>query len=495
MSKLRNIKENPFSRFSAEEEEDIVSIYLKPRYYDALKSNAKQGNSRILVGQRGLGKSATIFVLFNELAQNKTLPLLISRYDGFPLTNNKNYFLHKILQSLSKEIVRVLQKNPDLTKKMNKTMQGQLSFFIELFYDLNFAEEFINQAKIIKSKKRINRFKTFFNRHLRLINSVVNGIVKVTSSIIRKSIGLPEMNLEETNITYFNELPIDKIRTMTVDEVVSMGSENLTVMLKSLISIALAIGFESIVVLFDKIDEYSEVNSDINKVADFVLAILTDTDLLYTDNLSIVFSLWSEVKHTLNNRGVRFDKFQDTDISWRDNELEALINKRLLYYSLAKEFPVTLEQLLPFDNDRKTVLELADGSPRSLISLLNRIYDEENATSDVTAFSSDAINRGLLEFCIRFDYLSLQPSRTSNKSEFFSWLNKVLIIKKPTFVSSDIQSVFSVKSPTASKYISEMLRMGIIKNLEYPDKDGKLLYEVIDPRIRYLMKRGVTKLS
>ena len=48
MCKIQNISDNPFARFSAEEEEDLRSIFVKPRYYDALKSNARQGNSRIL---------------------------------------------------------------------------------------------------------------------------------------------------------------------------------------------------------------------------------------------------------------------------------------------------------------------------------------------------------------------------------------------------------------------------------------------------------------
>ena len=102
------------------------------------------------------------------------------------------------------------------------------------------------------------------------------------------------------------------------------------------------------------VDKESETrispNADINKVAEFTLQILTDTDLLYTNKLSIVFSLWSEVKRTLNNRGVRFDKFQDIDISWRDEELEHIIDKRLYYYSIDKRVPVTLRSLISFDN-------------------------------------------------------------------------------------------------------------------------------------------------
>ena len=71
-----NINGNPFLQRSAEDELDFLEeIYYKPVYYDELIDNAINGASRMLVGQRGLGKSATIHFLFKELKQNRTLPL------------------------------------------------------------------------------------------------------------------------------------------------------------------------------------------------------------------------------------------------------------------------------------------------------------------------------------------------------------------------------------------------------------------------------------
>lgn len=64
---------------------------------------------------------------------------------------------------------------------------------------------------------------------------------------------------------------------------------------------------------------------------------------------------------------------------------------------------------------------------------MNRLYDEEmgdNATNgDVVSFSSATISKGLIEFCKRFDYESLQPSKISDKNNYYNWLNKVLLIK------------------------------------------------------------------
>lgn len=174
MCKLQNISDNPFARFSAEEEQDLKSIFYKPRYYDALKSNAKQGNSRILVGQRGLGKSATIHMLFEDLKANKTLPILITRYEGIPLTNNKGFFLYKILESLTKRIVEFLYKNHKFSKKLSKEQKNYLAYLIELFYDNEVAEEYLREARNIRAKNTANAFKRLFNRNLRLINGVVN---------------------------------------------------------------------------------------------------------------------------------------------------------------------------------------------------------------------------------------------------------------------------------------------------------------------------------
>ena len=497
MCKIQNISDNPFARFSAEEEEDLRSIFVKPRYYDALKSNARQGNSRILVGQRGLGKSATINMLFEDLKANGTLPLLITRYEGIPLSNNKGYFLYKIVQSLTKRLSEHLYKNRKDAKLLSKEQKKRLSYLVEMFYDDEIAEDYLKQAKVIKTKKRNIGLSKFFNKNLKLINGVVSGAIKVTSSVVRQSMGLPENDDVITTIPIFEEIPINEINSLSMKDVVDKGNDKILALLKHLVDIALSLNYGSIVVLFDKIDEFSEINADVNKVSEFTLQILTDTNLLYTNKLSIVFSLWSEVKRTLNNRGVRFDKFQDIDISWRDEELEQIINKRLLHYSINKKQPVSLQSLIPFENDRKTILSLAGGSPRSLISLMNRLYDEEmgdNATNgDVVSFSSATISKGLIEFCKRFDYESLQPSKISDKNNYYNWLNKVLLIKKPYFTISELCNVFNIKTATARTYISQLVKLGII--LPDASENEDTIYRTTDPRICYLMSRGISSLS
>lgn len=282
-----------------------------------------------------------------------------------------------------------------------------------------------------------------------------------------------------------------------MDEIVKKGDVKLTRMLDVLIEITTSLQYKTIVILFDQIDEYSKIALDINKVADFIYPILSDTNLLYRKNLAIIFSLWSEIKQLLNNKGIRFDKFQDIDISWKDEDLVQIINKRLKYYSSNQNDLITFETLVSFDNDRKTILSLVDGSPRSLISLMGHLYNEEksNPNSLISCFSSNAISKGLIDFCKRFDYVSLQPfEKSDTKTNYYDWIKKILQVKKPSFTINEYCSIFSIKQATALKHINTMKNYKIIRNIQNrPELDD--LYEVIDPRIKYLMSKSITELN
>lgn len=496
MCKINNLRENPFSQYSAEEELDFLKeIYYRPHYYDELKTNATNGSTRILVGQRGQGKSATIHVLFEDLKNNSTLPLLITRYDGVPLSNNEAFFLYLILRALTNGIAKHVFEHENSIKKLSKIQKKRLSFYIELFYDAETAEEYIEKAKTIRGKKRWNRLIRIFNRHLKLINKIADGIVKMSSDLVRNSIGLyiPESEISDVAHEYFGTVKLKEINSKSMHEVVAIEKGKLIKMLNQLIEIANGIGYESIVIFFDKMDEFKEVATDINRVADFTADILSDTDLLYTRHLSIIFSLWSEVKRKLNSR-VRFDKFKNIDIEWRQDELERIIDRRLFYYSNDKRRPVTMESLLPDESQRRQVLELADKSPRSLIRLMGDLYNSE-VGDNVMSFSLNAITKGLMDFCVNFDYESMQPSKVDNKKNYYTWLEKVLSIKKTNISVDDIAAEFSVTMKVATRHMTEIEKLGIVEKTLYMNDKGSPIFDVKDPRLRFLISRGIMKLK
>lgn len=495
MVSYRNLSKNPFAQYSAEEDlEHLKSIYFEPRYYRELRDNAINGSSRILVGQRGLGKSATIHFLFEDLISKSTMPLLITRYDGIPLQENENYFLYKILQVLVNGITKQLFKNSKKRKKLNDSQRKQLAYFIELFYDSQFAQEYYEKAREIRKKKRWYCILSWYNKSLKILNIILDGVSRFGSDIVRRSIGLDSQEIQDAVREYFKEAKLPKIQSAPMEIIAKWDKEQLKQMLDCMLEIANQIGFDSVVILFDKIDEFKDVNSDVDKVANFAKDILQDTELLYTKKLSIVFSLWSEVKKTLNRQNVRFDKFKDINIEWKTDDLERLINKRLLYYSVDKRNPVTLSSLIPNESDRQLVLKLADSSPRSLIRLLAELYYHETG-EDIVSFSPTAISKGLLDFCLKFDYCSLQTENTKRKADYFSWLQKVLQIRREHFTYSDVCNAFNIKESTACKYVNDMIRLNLVKEDIMPDINGDKIFTVVDPRLVFLISRGVLELK
>lgn len=254
-------------------------------------------------------------------------------------------------------------------------------------------------------------------------------------------------------------------------------------------------GYQSTVILFDKIDEYPDINADVDKIVDFVKGILLDTDLLYTRGLSIVFSIWSDAKRALNKAGFRFDKFEDINIEWNDNELEQLIDKRLQFFTIEKDRPVTMKALLPNDNDRKLAIELANKSPRSLIKLLGTFYNMEHDTSGVNSFRPQTIAIGMTKYCKNFDYYSNQYVKTGGKNDLYSWINKILLLRRISFTSDDVKKEFSLTVKNSQTYIQNMTKLQLIKEALRPDENGQTIYEVIDPRLKYLISRGILELG
>jgi len=493
---MENLKNNPFAQYSAEEELDILEeIFFEPHYYKDLINLLSSGVSRFLLGQRGEGKSIIIHKVFNDLSKNHTLPLLITRYDSIPYKNNENHLLYKIMQSLTISISKHLFVKENDRNKLTSLQKQKLSFFIELFYSENCSNEFIESAKEIKKIKSRNKLLNFYNRTLLgLLNGIINGTINISTQFLKQSIGLDNSNSNVVYRQYFRNAPIKEISNYTIDEVSYWEREKLISMLNTIISICNSLNYHSIVVLFDKIDEFQSINGDIDKITEFTIEILTDTDLLLSNNLSIVFSLWSEIKRSLNRRGVRFDKFNEIDIRWRKDELEPLINQRLYHFSSDKTRPVTFERLIIDKIERNTILDLADKSPRSLIRLLGVIYNRQiNHNEEV--FCPKAISNGLVEFCEKFDFESLQPSKLGNRTDLLNWINRLLRIRKHTFTIIDLNKIFSQKTPTSSKHIETFIKLGLIEENLVCAENEEVQYDIVDPRIKYLISRSVLKIE
>ncbi len=489
------LNKNPFSKRSSEQELDfLVEIFYEPNYYGTLINDLSSGDSRFIIGQRGHGKSSIINKLVEDLEKEKNLFVIkIDRFETVPIKKNETAFIKLILKSLVTKLAIFLNKNQQFLKCLDKTEKEKLAFFIRVFFRTLSKEEYKNIYDNVHKVKVKNFFIRIFNQFgLIPANTITSTVVSVTSSLIRQTLGIDNSDSQNVYKEYFGVINEVDIMTLDIDKQ-ECTKDKLKQMLDELLLIFQKLEFKTTIILFDKIDEYQELNQEISKIGQFTSEILSDTELLLNDKLAIGFSLWSELRSELSGT-VRFDKFGSIDVRWKKNDLEPLINKRIKYFSINND--KTLADLVPNENDRNDILSIANKSPRDLISLLSDIYKEQsNNNQNVTFFESQSVSNGLISFCSNYDYDSLYPSKVGKNKEIKAMINRILAVRLTRFMAKNLTEVFNQTNSQTDGQIKLMLNYRLIREDDILGANNAKYYEVIDPKVEFLIKRTITKIE
>jgi len=489
-------RNHPFSKFSAEEETEYLGeIFLKPRYFNTLLTDLKSGASRFILGERGSGKSALVLELSKTLADDNVFSVIIDNYDGIPLNNNDRNLLHLIIKNLLKTYVASIFKNRHLLGNLNKQDKERLSLIISDFFSPISKREFQEAYNKVTKYKIRNWFARGFNKIFnKPLNWALSIGLEITSDFISKSLNLPKTHNNNFYKSYIPEVELEKVpepqKLATL-----LGNYNLLKeILISLVEIIQKSGYSSTVVFLDKIDEFKLLEGKIKKIVDFTEQILKDTGLLYFNNLSIVFSIWTEVKIELNAKGVRFDKFKPIDVNWTDNEINQILQKRIDYFSMSPTY--NIHNLVGDTNALSDLVELSYKSPRDMIRLFSTVFDEQAIhDSNVKIIEQAAIDSAKVVFCKSYDFYSVFPSKRGTKEDIISIVNRILRVGKVNFRTTDLVAEFKYSQQSAISYIKIYKDYGLVRDEGNIVSGGTKGFEVVDPKLIYLVNSGIKSIS
>jgi hypothetical protein len=483
---------NPFSKFSAEEELEFhKEIFYEPTFYQTLLDDLKSGTSRFILGQRGHGKSTIIHKLKSDLEKAQILTVIIDRFDDISLIDNKIELLNLILREFVTKYVLFLDKNKAYLKKLTTEDKEVLCLLVKLFFQPLTKTEYDSRYDNIKKIKTKNWLINTYNTFLKPANSLIGTGVLITSKLISESLKLNNFETNSGYVDFLNKLDNIDISATEQEQLLRKDKRHLKELLNRLNLISKKTYFTSSVVLFDKVDEFQELDQDISRIASFAEDILTDTELLLQNDIAIAFSLWSEVKPILS-RKVRFDKFKEIDISWKQSDMAPLIDKRILYFSGNTR---SVASLFDNENDLKNILSISNKSPRDLISCLSDIYDFQTSNQSANKFESSSVSKGLIKFSKRYDYLSMYPSRTGKNKDVISMINIILRTRKIDITVQDLNSTFNQKTKWSQAKLQAMIKYRLIEEDTKLGINGEKVYTVLDPKIKHLIKRGETNLE
>jgi hypothetical protein len=324
------------------------------------------------------------------------------------------------------------------------------------------------------------------------VNTLASSALSISSNFIRQSIGLEISDSPSVYKEYFGSIDEINFDTLDIDKQ-DCSKDNLKQMLDQVLVIFKKLEFNTTIILFDKIDEYQELNQDVAKIGVFTSEILSDTELLLNANLAIGFSLWSELKSELSGT-VRFDKFGSIDVRWKAKDLELLIDKRINYFSINKD--KNLKDLMTNENDRNELFHISNKSPRDLISALSDIYREQsNNNQSANCFDGTSISNGLVNFCSNYDYDSIYPSKAGKNKEIKSMINKILGLRLTRFTVKQLNEAYNQNIPQSEGQIKLMINYKLICEEDILGPNNIKYYEVIDPKVEFLIKRIVVKIE
>lgn len=483
------LKRNPFSRFSAEEEIDYLDeVYLNPKYFQPLFSDIKKGHTRFILGARGVGKTALIIKLKKQLDKNNVFSIIIDDYEGIPTENNGKYFLENTIRKIVTRYCSAIVNSPMLLKKLKKSEKERLTFFIENFFNPITKNEFEKYVNIASNYKSRNYWIKGCNYLLRPFNSILSLGIEIGGDVIKKSFGLDSLNTTMVYKDYVKEF-----KEYIPGKTIFIEGDNYSLykdIICDLTSIIKKSGFEEVVIIYDKIDEFKKLGGDIFKINEFLNDVLTDTNLLLNRDFGFVFSLWSELKSDLSKIGVRFDKISPIDVTWNNKELEDIINVRLNHFRSKPQSVIKLDDILADPKSLDEVISISNKSPRDLLRLISSIYYEQaNIDTRSHYLSIVAIRKGILKFISEYDYYSIFP-QSKTKNDILINLNLILSCGKLTFKILDLTQDLNISTQTANGLLKNLQKYGIIKELNQIKSSSKL-YDIIDPKIVWLIKNQI----
>lgn len=481
------LEEYPFSTYTTENEQDKVSdLFIQPADYAPIIESFNRGQTMILVGNRGTGKTALLLDLLRKKSADDTIVCFIDDFSDVRESPEIIDYYNLILRRLTGEIFARLvneRKRINLLKREERIL---LSFLLYRFTTAVTKREI--KAKI--EQIQINRFLSVGVKLYNFVRFLLNYGATAASNFI-----------SDTITSHFAKLPPlvdgDKIKEFFPEIMLHADESFISAdasysMLVRVISLTEKLGFKNIIIAFDKLDEDPRFENDADLIAEFVKPITTDNKLLLNLDTQLVISLWAVPFNNLKDI-IRTQKHYCPVIEWTENDLVYALNRRLKVFSRGKvdNYESLFQSLTP--ELRQQIFLLSNANPRDLWHVFHNIFDAQyELDSEATGISNEAIYQGLKNFVTRFNFYEYYPRRKNaraNTMDVYSYIAHLLKLKTPRFTKNQLNDAAGTGSST-SNYVVSMERMGLV--VKDGQRSGSVIYRISDPKILYAMENNLS---
>jgi hypothetical protein len=361
---------DPFSKTNADEELNLSDYFVSPPFFAAVHGDHNDPKSALVFAPRGGGKTALKRKI--ELS-SVDQPFLCVTYNEFNVTGlslaqiDLGYHLRNLVQ---------LTLVATITAASQRGLASLSHDDRHLLYLL--IKEHLSQIDQAELKHAISSVKNFSDQAVDLWNRFTGPIGLVLNSLLER-IGMAKAEISGFEAAAGKLGPMDD-------------------RLKLLQSIANKLGYHSIYILVDRIDE-NALTGAADSSYKFVAPLIANLQILELPRVAFKLFLWN---HLLDDyrKVARPDRIKYYELEWQHDQLQSMLSQRLRAHSRARVG--SMDQIAQVGIDLgldKTIAIFAQGSPRTMVRICKEILDQQSEIdSNAVQISSEAITRGFEKF-------------------------------------------------------------------------------------------------
>lgn len=473
----------PFNSFTAESEtEKQEKLFVSTKLYSPIVQAFRQGQTMILSGDRGTGKTSIIFDFIRNSEDND----LFCKIDDFS-SLGKGYSESEFYRFLITAIVNQFFSDASEGHYFKKSLSEEERILLAYFYQ-NFASDATrgtaSRAVRAIQTSPIKRFtQVAYNFVRNPLNIFANASVNLIADVISKSAGTANITNQATE--FFPEIK-SGLETEIPKAEATMEA------LRRLNRLIIKAGYRRIIVVMDKIDEDKRFDNAAEEIADFIAPILSDNKVLLDDTFQSVFSLWVVPLNFIKDK-VRTQKIHSPILKWKHDDLKRAYDKRIEVYS--SQAMATFDRVFAddvTDELKSHVLDLSNGNPRDLWHLFDKIFRRQYSLDpNSQTLTCDACESGMVDFVEQFNFYEYYPRRANaraNSMDVYAYIRHLLKLDDPKFTRNQLSDRAGTGSSTLN-YTVGMENLGLIEK-DVTEK-GANLYNIRDPKVVFALKNQI----
>lgn len=460
-------EENPFTITNADDEPELPSYFVPPPYFPSVLGSPSKPQSTVVFAPRGGGKTAQKVMIENAAISQEDDRFLCITYDDFDLPADfvtadatTEWHLSNIVK---KVVIALLIAVDDSSLRLKAPSQPDKNFLAKT------AVTFLSKLTESEFRKNIESLRNWRGKIEHYWDKYGGKVGNLLTAIAAR----------------FKIGALDKLT-----DPAAQNRNSIAEYLRQLVRISHSLGYNSVYILVDRVDETRITSSNAGEAFNFVKDLLRDLHVLEMEGVAFKFFLWDQTRDLYYADGARPDRVPMHDLDWTASQISQMLSKRLKTFS--QDRVPSLNQLfrreVVFDF-HMLVSYLAAGSPRDMIRIAGRMVDEHTKTFDVASL----ISFSTAELAIR-RYASERSKELY--PQFFGELPKIGLAK---FTLSGLHALSFRPSPNGlEQRIQKWLESGfVIPAGEVQSDDGKeeRVFALSDPRLVIAAKSNHDRLT